>query len=578
MRSGIQPFAIGLALVFLLRAAYAQAGAQASVDADVILRNGKIVTIDQNFSIAQAIAIRGESILAVGSNAEVGHYAGPRTKIVDLAGKTVIPGLIDDHYHMLSKAVDQYLGVEIALVPSIVAMQQAIKQKADSTPVGETIYTTSGWLPEQLAEHRTLNRRDLDAVSPRNPVVVQGGHTMYLNSLALQKLGIGRDTPSPAGGYIDKDPRTGEPTGLLVDNAMAAASQLMPVPTRQQRIDALRVAQRKENSVGITSIREPGISADDMRVYEELLNRGELTLRVSMNLNLDPHRPTSSLVEQLRQWGVSTGFGNPMLRIDGIGEFGIDGGFEAALMSQPYVGTSRVQTGGGFYGLQRIPTEEFETVLREANRLGWRGSIHTVGDKAMDVVLDTYEKANQDVPISRKRWVIEHAHYTRPDQFARIKKMDVTISTQFHPYMAAKTMIDNWGTERASKAMRVRDWLDAGVRVGGGSDWSLVPANPFWMMYFFITRDTRLWGVLGADQRVTREEALRMMTMNNAYLTFDESRKGSLAAGKLADVLVLADDFLSVPEANIKSIRVLLTMVGGKVVYRDPQSFSSLQQ
>ncbi len=433
MRSGIQPFAIGLALVFLLRAAYAQAGAQASVDADVILRNGKIVTIDQNFSIAQAIAIRGESILAVGSNAEVGHYAGPRTKIVDLAGKTVIPGLIDDHYHMLSKAVDQYLGVEIALVPSIVAMQQAIKQKADSTPVGETIYTTSGWLPEQLAEHRTLNRRDLDAVSPRNPVVVQGGHTMYLNSLALQKLGIGRDTPSPAGGYIDKDPRTGEPTGLLVDNAMAAASQLIPVPTRQQKIDALRVAQRKENSVGITSIREPGISADDMRVYEELLNRGELTLRVSMNLNLDPHRPTSSLVEQLRQWGVSTGFGNPMLRIDGIGEFGIDGGFEAALMSQPYVGTSRVQTGGGFYGLQRIPTEEFETVLREANRLGWRGSIHTVGDKAMDVVLDTYEKANQDVPISRKRWVIEHAHYTRPDQFARIKKMDVTISTQFHP-------------------------------------------------------------------------------------------------------------------------------------------------
>src|SRR6266581_4396120 len=161
MRSGIQPFAIGLALVFLLRAAYAQAGAQASVDADVILRNGKIVTIDQNFSIAQAIAIRGESILAVGSNAEVGHYAGPRTKIVDLAGKTVIPGLIDDHYHMLSKAVDQYLGVEIALVPSIVAMQQAIKQKADSTPVGETIYTTSGWLPTMrwLRRHNSCRCR-----------------------------------------------------------------------------------------------------------------------------------------------------------------------------------------------------------------------------------------------------------------------------------------------------------------------------------------------------------------------------------------------------------------------------------
>ncbi|HXN25021.1 MAG TPA: amidohydrolase [Candidatus Dormibacteraeota bacterium] len=550
--------------------------AQQFVVPDLILHNAKVVTVDKRFSVKQAIAIRGNRILAVDDNKRVLALVGPSTNVIDVQGKTVIPGLIDDHYHMLSKALDQYLGVEVALVPSIIEMLNAIKVKVDQSPAGATVYTTSGWLPEQLSERRTPNRHDLDSVAPNNPVVVQGGHTMYLNSMALRTLGMTRDTASPPGGHIEKDPNTGEPTGLLVDNAMALANKLIPVPTHAQKLEAIRYAQKKENAVGITGIREPGINPDDMRAYEELWNRGELTLRVSMNLNLDHRLPAATLIEKLRDWGVSTGFGNPLLRIDGIGEFGIDGGFEAALMSQPYEGTARVKTPGPFYGLQRIPTDTFQAVLSEANRLGWRGSIHTVGDKAMDIVLDTYGKANQDLPIVRKRWVIEHAHYTRPDQFRRIKALDITLSTQFHPYMAAQTMVDNWGPERAAKAMRARDWLDAGLRVGGGSDWSLVPANPFWIMYFFVTRDTRLWGVLGADQKLTREEALRMMTINNAYLTFDEDNRGSLECGKLADLVILSEDFLTVPAAKIRAIRVLLTILDGKVVYREPGAYATL--
>jgi predicted amidohydrolase YtcJ len=526
--------------------------------------------VDRRFSIQQAVAI-GAKILAVGDSRSIQDLAGRGTRLIDLKGKTVIPGLMDDHYHMLSKALDQYLGVEIPLVGSIAEMLDAIKRKIEKTPPGEIVYTTSGWLPEQLKENRTPNRYDLDSVSPRNPVLVQGGHTYYLNSLALQLAGITKDTPSPTGGIIEKDPKTGEPTGLLVDNAMSLARKLIPLPTKEQKLRALRRAVEKENSVGITGVREPGIRPADMRVYQELRERGELTVRVSMNLDLDPNQPAAILVRQLSEWGVSTFFGDHLLRLDGIGEFLIDGGFEGGLMTEPY---EYPATMGGkpYFGLQVIPTAKFEEVLEAANRYNWRACIHTVGDRAADILLDAYEKANREKPIARKRWVLEHGHYMRPNQFARIKKLGVVLSAQFHPYMAAQTMIHHWGRRRAEQSMRMRDWLDAGLTVGGGSDWSLVPANPFWMIYFWVTRNTRLWGVLGPEQRISREEALRVMTVNNAYLTFEEDVKGSIEPGKLADLVILSDDILTVPEEKIRDIKVLATFLGGKIVYESENS------
>ena len=539
---------------------------------ELILRNGKIVTVDGNSRIAQALAIAGGRITAVGDSASISKLADPHTRVVDLRGRTVIPGLIDDHYHMLSKAVDQYLGVEVALVGSIDEMLAAIRAKVDTTAPGVWVFTTSGWLPEQLQENRLPTRWDLDKVSPRNPVVVNGGHTYYLNSLGLKLAGITKNTPSPSGGIIEKDHKTGEPTGLLIDNAVGLVNKLLPncweCPGRikhEQKIEALRIAMRKENSVGITSVREPGIIPEDMRVYEELWNRGEMTLRVSMNLSLDPQKQPSVLAQQLGEWGVSTGFGNEFLRLDGIGEFGIDGGFEGALMTKPYAATAGREE--GYHGLQRIPTGNFDQAMLVFNRLNWRACPHVVGDQGIDLVLDAFERANQDKPIARKRWLLEHCHYMRPDQIDRVRRLGLAISTQFHPYMAAATMIRHWGRERAEQSMRVRDWLRAGIRVGGGSDWSLVPANPFWMIYFWVTRDTRLWGVLGSDQRIGREDALRLMTVNNAWLTFEENTKGSIEPGKLADLVILSDDILTVPESRIKDIKPVATLVGGKLVY-----------
>lgn len=564
--------AIALACSFMLSLP-AKAQVPPSVAADLILLNGKIVTVDANFNIEEAVAISGDRILDVGDDDEIAGFSGPGTKTVDLKGKTVIPGLVDGHYHFLSKAVDQYLGVEVALVESIDEMVARIGRKVEETEPGQLVYTTSGWMPAQLKEKRPPTRYDLDPVSPNNPVIVQGGHSIYLNSYALREASITRDTVSPEGGTIEKDPETGEPTGRLMENAARLANQwTRGQATHEEKLAALQAGQKKLNAVGITGIREPGISAADMRAYQALRTSGDLTVRVSMSYRLDPSRPAEDLIDQLETWGVGSGFGDSMLRLDGIGEFGIDGGFEAGLMSDAYAHAPGEEAADEYYGLQRIPTAKFERVLQAMSRLGWRACIHIVGDRGLDVALDAYEKAGEAESIAGERWVIEHAHYTRPDQFDRIKELGLVISTQFHPYMAAGDMVHFWGEERASKSMRMRDWLNAGLIVGGGSDWSLLPANPFWMMYFWVTRDTRLWGVLGADQRISREDALRVMTINNAYITHEEEIKGSIEPGKLADMVVLSDDILTVPEEEIREIVPLVTLLGGKVVYQRPES------
>jgi len=540
----------------------------ASSYADVVLNHGKIVTVDQAFQVVSAIAIRGDRILDVGSDETLAALIGPQTKVIDLKGRTVIPGLIDGHHHFLSKSIDAYLGVDIALSPSIRDVVAKIKAKVDQTPPGQLVYTTAGWLPAQFAEKRPPTKADLDPVSPNHPVIVAGGHSLYLNSYALRKLGITKATVSPDGGVVEKDPKTGEPTGRLTENA-AQLARSMPrgVATDAQKLEALRAGQKKMNAAGITSLREPGVTAANMRVFQELHDSGDMTLRVSMNYDLDASKPTEDLIKELETWGVSTGFGDSMLRLDGVGEFGLDGGFEGALMTEHYAhppGDVKAET---YFGLQRIPTDKFEKVILAMNRLNWRASVHIAGDRALDIALDAYEKANKEKPLARKRWSLEHLLYTRPDQFKRIQDLGLVVSTQFHGYMAAADMVTFWGPERAAKSTRVRDWLDAGLTVGGGSDWSLLPADPFWMIYWFVTRDSRLSGVLGPDQRVSREEALRIMTLNNAYITMEESIKGSLERGKLADLVVLSADVMTVPEKQIRDIHALMTMVGGKVVY-----------
>ncbi|HEV2387629.1 MAG TPA: amidohydrolase [Candidatus Acidoferrales bacterium] len=536
---------------------------------DAVYYNGKVLTVDKNFSVAQAFAIWDGKFVAVGASRAALALAGPRTEKVDLRGRTVIPGLSDDHYHFMMNAGADFKEISLVRARSFDEFLGLIKKRADETPPGQVIETQSGWLPDQFGG-RLPDKDDLDKVAPRNPLFVRGGHTMYLNTAALNLARITRATPNPPGGVISRDAKTGELTGELVDNAMSLVDKFLPKITVDDKINGLLRGQKLLNSVGLTSVRDPGVGPADIRIYQQLWDDHKMTVRVSTNLSLPTAPPAKEILAELDNWGVHTPFGDHTLRLDGIGEFGIDGGFQAGLMRQPYeqspdVGPHR----GAYFGLQKIPTDKFTEVIRGLNRLGWRACIHTVGDKALDVVLDAYEKANQDQSIVGKRWTIEHALVSEPDQFERIKKLGVVISSQFHTYMASRTMIQDWGQQRGAESVRTRDWLAAGLKVGVGTDWTLMPPNPFEVLSFLVTRKNRYGELVGPDQRISRQDALRLATMGNAYITFEENTKGSIEVGKLADFAVLDRDYLAIPEDDIKNIKVLRTVVGGKVVFQN---------
>jgi hypothetical protein len=270
--------------------------------------------------------------------------------------------------------------------------------------------------------------------------------------------------------------------------------------------------------------------------------------------------------DTIASWNVKPDEGDEWLRIGGMKTL-IDGGFEGGHMRDAY--EEPYGKGGKFKGIQVVPVDQYVAAVRELNRLGWRVATHAVGDAAVDQVLDAYAAANADKSIVGKRWSIEHFFVGRPDHYPRVRSLDLVISAQDHLYRAGPSLVNYWGRARAEQVTPVRTFLDQGILVAGGTDSPVIPYNPFWAMYHFISRETLSDGVYGANQRITREEALRIFTINNAKLTFEENIKGSIEPGKLADLVVLSADILTVPEKQIESLKAVGTMVGGRFVYSD---------
>ena len=548
----------GLALAAC--AAFAVLGAaQAPTPPDTILVNGHIVTVDARFSTAEAVAISGGRFTAVGTNAAIRQLAGPATTTVDLRGQTVIPGLADNHLHDAGGGP----GVDLSRVRTLDALLAAIAARVKQARPGDVVTTNSDWHEAQLKEHRLPYRRDLDTVSPDNPVVVvRGGHEYILNSAALKKWNITKDTPQLPGGRITRD-ALGELNGELVDRAKSLV-QLPPPPPLT--IEALVEQHRKLNAAGLTSIRYPGASIDQYRLLQEMQRRGLLTIRVSqlMRVNADSGDTMRAAVTALN---LKPDEGDEWLRVGGM-KLGVDGGFEGGWMRQPYA--EPWGEGGTFYGVNTMKQAPYTDVVKELNRLGWRVATHAVGDAAIDEVLAAYEAANAEKSIAGRRWALEHGFIAQPDQIARLKKLDLVISAQNHLYLAGPSLVNYWGPVRAARTTPMRAFLDAGFVVAGGTDSAVVPYPPLWVFYHFVTRDTISGGVLGPDQKITRKEALQVETINNAYHTFEERLKGSIETGKLADLVVLPEDILTCPDKHIEQMQVSMTMVGGTVVYRRP--------
>jgi predicted amidohydrolase YtcJ len=477
----------------------------------------------------------------------------------------VTPGLADGHLHNEGGG----RGMDLSATRSLADLFAAVERAVQAAPADAVIVSNSDWHEAQLKEQRLPTAKELDRVAPAHPLVlVRGGHEYILNSAAFRKWSIAKDTASPEGGEIGKD-ADGELNGELVDNARSLIT--LP-PPGAVTVENVLTTQRKLNAYGITSVRIPGSYRGEffsaLTAMLDARKAGALTLRYNVYLPGSGVREIERMREMLARSPLKQDDGDEWVRIGGV-KLLVDGGFEGGHMTKPFIG--ELGRKGTYFGITVVPPAQYTAIVKMLNTGGWRVTTHAVGDAALDEVLDAYEAADAERPIAGRRWAIEHLFVSRPDQIARLRKLDVVLSVQDHLYLAAPSLKKYLGAERASQITPVKTYLDQGFLVVGGTDSPVVPFNPFWAFYHFLTRDTITDGVYGENQRVaSRVDLLRMITINYARLTGEAEIKGSIEPGKLADFAVLSADLLTAPEQSIPQMKALATYVGGKEVYRDP--------
>lgn len=533
--------------------------------ADIILRGGIVHTVSEAFTNAEAVAIRDGRFLAVGSDDAVREHAGPDTEIVDLAGKAVVPGLIDSHLHQIYVAIN-IPTVDLLPARSIADVQQRIAGRVAETPAGEWVVASSGWHESILDEGRLPTRRELDEVAPANPVIIpRGGHVVTVNSLALARAGVTDETPDPTGGVIVRDPDTGEATGVLLETAAYFARRVAPpLPAPDIMAERLRAAMAELNSFGITGVIDPVVDENSIEVYRRLRDEDGITVRTDLLYKAVDKAQTDKGIAAIR-----AGESDDLLRYAGI-KFMLDGGVEGARLREPYRVVPGEQPHADYHGLLMLPPggeDEFVEALVACAEAGLQVQTHGVGDEAIDVIMRAYARANDRIAFRDLNWAVMHVFLPSDEAIAAMKEIGVVATVQDHPVLLGHNQRRWWGDERAAAAIPVRRLIDAGLLVGGGSDGPIVPVDPFLSMWWMVTRGTLSGYALGEDQAITAAEALQLYTINNARIMGVEADRGSIEPGKLADLAVLSQDILDVPPDAIRHTKTLLTMVGGKVVY-----------
>jgi hypothetical protein len=526
---------------------------------------GNIRTMDPRRPVAEAMAVVDGRIAAIGTREEARAACGKDCTVLEYQGGAILPGLIDTHNHMLWTAIQQRQA-DLSACRSIAQIQQVVADFAKAHPAQPWIVSGAGWHVDALAEGRYPTRQELDQACADRPVYLpRVGHDAVVNTLALQRAGIGRDTEDPPGGKIERDD-AGDATGLLKEPPAAdLVGRLVPAMDRDEQVAALRDVQKVYHAAGITGVVDPGLYREDFAVYEELHRRGELTVRTTAMPRAITDMGEQRMLEDLASWNARTGVGDDMLRLGGVKVF-IDGGASlgTSLMREPYP-DERCNC-----GIQVTHTPVFHRLVEYCASHGWSMGVHAVGGKAIDIVMSVFSDVDRKTPLKGLRYHVIHAYLWPSEQnIADAARMGIGVATQASmQYRFAPILVKRMGAEAMGRATPLRDWMDAGVVVGGGSDSPVTPYQPLLGIWHAVTRWVdALALVLGREQSISVQQALEMYTRNGAWLCFAEEQRGMLREGMQADWVSLSVDPLACAADEIRDATVRATAVGGRLVH-----------
>ena len=518
---------------------------------ELIVVNARVYTIDDSMPRAEAFAVQNGRFSAVGSNSEIRALADRNTRVVDAGGMTVVPGFVDTHSH--PSGVQELTGVNVNL-RTVAEVKAALARKAASTPPG---FWVTGYMYDDTKLDRPVTRRDLDEAVPNHPAMVghRGGHTGVYNSVAFRLADVTAQTPDPEGGKFYRE--NGELTGKVAERARSVFNRVgqREAITRETRAKGAAHISKLMTAAGLTSVHQTGGDGTALTAWQDAYAAGDLRFRLYFF-------PSAGYFQTLKQAGIRTGFGDEWLRIGAV-KFGADGSASERTMrmSTPYVGRP------GDYGIQTMSAEEIQQNVEDAHRAGFQIGVHANGDVTIDLVLDAYERVQREFPRPDSRHRIEHCTLVNPELIARIKAAGV-IPTPFYTY--AYYHGDKWaeyGPDKLRWMFAHRSFLDAGIPVPGASDYMPGPYEPMMALQSMVTRRDYAGREWGPNQKVTVDEALRICTINGAHASFEEKSKGSITPGKLADFVMLAEDPHTVDPLKLKDIKVVRTVVGGRIMH-----------
>src|SRR5579884_1252560 len=553
-------FCVAVALYILAAGGLSVARAQAHPEADLVITNAKVWTVDANRPTADAVAILGDRIVAAGSAADIDAWRGSETRVIDAGGRLVLPGFNDAHVHFIDGGM-QLDSVDLRDAASPEEFRDRIARRAARYP--KEWVTGGDWDEEKWNPPQLPTKELVDGVTPTTPIFVNryDGHESLANSAALKLAGITAQTPNPPGGEIVRDAQ-GNPTGVLKDSAQGLVDRVIPAITHERRMRAARRALSHAASLGVTSVQAMSAAYEDIEVLEELAERGELTARVYA-------APLSSGWKDQAKIGVRRAFGSSWLRIGAVKTFA-DGslGSTTAYFFQPYDDAPNTR---GLLAAGMQPLSNMRDRFQQADAAGLQLCTHAIGDQAISIILDLYQNVIDKNGERDRRLRIEHAQHMAAKDFDRFARMHVIASVQpYHAIDDGRWAERRIGRERIKTTYAFRTFLDHGVRLALGTDWTVAPLNPMLTIYAAVTRatlDGKNPNGWVPEQKISVKEAVEAYTMGSAYAEFQDKEKGSITPGKLADLVILSDDIFSIDPKAIRDVQIEQTVVGGKVVY-----------